>query len=181
MERSAGTTASTQAIAAAAIFASPVGPLYARAEDGCITRLSFHRRDARGEQAAHLSSHGDDRDVRLLADLECQLQDYFAGHRTMFDVPLRTTPAPAFNRHVWDQLLRIPYGETISYIELARRVGDPSAARAVGTANGANPIAIVIPCHRVIGADGRLVGYGGGLARKQLLLDLESGRLRLPV
>ncbi len=80
---------------------------------------------------------------------------------------------------VWNALLGIPYGETISYGELATRVGDPSAARAVGAANGANPIAIVIPCHRVIGSDGKLVGYGGGLWRKRTLLDLEFGRLTL--
>ena len=80
---------------------------------------------------------------------------------------------------VWKELLGIPYGETISYGELAARVGDPTAARAVGAANGANPIVIVIPCHRVIGADGKLVGYGGGLWRKRTLLDLEFGRLPL--
>jgi methylated-DNA-[protein]-cysteine S-methyltransferase len=107
-----------------------------------------------------------------------QIDDYFAGRRTTFDVPL-TLRGTAFQRRVWTELRRIPYGESISYGELARRVGVPAAARAVGTANGLNPIAVIVPCHRVIGADGSLTGYGGGLERKRFLLDLEAGALSL--
>jgi methylated-DNA-[protein]-cysteine S-methyltransferase len=107
-----------------------------------------------------------------------QLDDYFAGRRTNFDVPLTMTGS-AFQRRVWSELRKIPYGESISYGELAQRIGIPSAARAVGTANGLNPIAVIVPCHRVIGADGSLTGFGGGLERKRFLLDLEAGALRL--
>jgi len=102
-----------------------------------------------------------------------QLRDYFAGRRTGFDLPLAPEGTP-FQQAVWRQLQDIPYGGTISYGELARRVGNPKASRAVGAANGANPIPIVIPCHRVIGADGRLTGFGGGLPVKRALLDLET-------
>ncbi len=107
------------------------------------------------------------------AEVREQLSAYFAGARTEFDVPLRLDGSP-FQRRVWNALCEIPYGTTTSYGELARRVGKPSAARAVGLANGANPIAVIVPCHRVIGADGSLTGYGGGLERKRLLLGLEG-------
>ncbi len=112
------------------------------------------------------------------ADVQAQLSEYFAGERVTFDVPLVMRGAP-FERRVWDALREVPYGETVSYGEIARRVGQPSAARAVGLANGRNPIAVIVPCHRVIGADGTLTGYGGGLERKRLLLELESGQSRL--
>ncbi len=102
-----------------------------------------------------------------------QLTEYFAHQRTSFDVPLVLDGAP-FKRRVWRALQDVPYGETISYGELARRIGQPSAARAVGLANGCNPISVIVPCHRVIGANGSLTGYGGGLERKRLLLDLEA-------
>jgi methylated-DNA-[protein]-cysteine S-methyltransferase len=102
-----------------------------------------------------------------------QLDAYFAGELSEFDLPLAPHGTP-FQRRVWDELARIPFGETTSYSELARRLGDPKLVRAVGLANGRNPIAIVIPCHRVIGADGSLVGYGGGLDRKRWLLDHEA-------
>ena len=105
-----------------------------------------------------------------------QLAEYFAARRSAFDVPLTMTGSP-FEQRVWRALQEIPYGETISYGELARRIGVPSASRAVGLANGHNPISVIVPCHRVIGADGSLTGYGGGLERKQLLLDLEAGVL----
>ena len=107
-----------------------------------------------------------------------QLEQYFAGERRDFELTL-ALQGPAFHKRVWEALLTIPYGETRSYGQIAARVGDPGAARAVGYANGRNPIAIGVPCHRVIGADGGLTGYGGGLARKRRLLDLESGRLAL--
>jgi methylated-DNA-[protein]-cysteine S-methyltransferase len=110
------------------------------------------------------------------ADVREQLTEYFAGGRTSFDVPLVMAGAP-FQRRVWHALQDIPYGETISYGELARRIDQPSAARAVGMANGSNPIAVIVPCHRVIGANGTLTGYGGGIERKRLLLDLEASAI----
>jgi methylated-DNA-[protein]-cysteine S-methyltransferase len=107
-----------------------------------------------------------------------QLEQYFAGERRTFDLPL-ALDGPAFHQRVWEALLTIPYGDTRSYGAIATQIGDPGAARAVGFANGRNPVAIVVPCHRVIGADGSLTGYGGGLPRKRHLLDLEAGRLAL--
>jgi methylated-DNA-[protein]-cysteine S-methyltransferase len=112
------------------------------------------------------------------AGVQLQLREYFAGERTEFDTPL-TLDGSAFEQRVWQALREIPYGETISYGEIARRIGQPSAARAVGLANARNPIAVIVPCHRVIGANGTLTGYGGGLERKRLLLELESGQARL--
>jgi methylated-DNA-[protein]-cysteine S-methyltransferase len=108
-----------------------------------------------------------------------QLKEYFAGRRTEFDLPL-APEGTEFQREVWRRLQEIPYGETISYGELARRVGNPNASRAVGAANGSNPIPIIIPCHRVIGANGKLTGFGGGLPTKKALLALEARQLRLP-
>lgn len=105
-----------------------------------------------------------------------QLFEYFAGSRRQFDVELAPKGTP-FQLAVWNELLNIPYGRTISYSELAGRIGKPSAVRAVGAANGANPIPVIVPCHRVIGANGSLTGYGGGIARKQWLLALEGQRL----
>jgi methylated-DNA-[protein]-cysteine S-methyltransferase len=107
-----------------------------------------------------------------------QLREYFAGERTDFDVPVELH-GTSFQVRVWQALRDIPYGDTISYAELARRVGVPSAFRAVGATNGLNPIAVIVPCHRVIGANGKLTGYAGGLERKRLLLDLEAGKLAL--
>ena len=107
-----------------------------------------------------------------------ELQAYFAGELTKFSVAVDPAGTP-FQKRVWADLVRIPYGTSISDGELARRVGNPAAARAVGLANGANPVPIVIPCHRVIGSNGRLTGYGGGLSRKELLLALERRQLTL--
>ena len=107
-----------------------------------------------------------------------QLQEYFNGRRTSFDLPV-APEGTAFQRKVWLALQDIPYGETISYGDLARRVGNPKASRAVGAANGQNPIPIVIPCHRVIGANGKLTGFGGGLPVKEALLELEAKQLLL--
>jgi methylated-DNA-[protein]-cysteine S-methyltransferase len=112
------------------------------------------------------------------AEVGAQLADYWAGERTAFDLPLAIAGSP-FQQRVWRALREIPYGETASYGEVARRIGVPSASRAVGVANGQNPVAVIVPCHRVIGADGSLTGYGGGLERKRLLLDLEAGVLPL--
>jgi methylated-DNA-[protein]-cysteine S-methyltransferase len=116
------------------------------------------------------------RDDEAFAEIRGQLEQYFAGERTTFDIPMHLE-GTAFQRTVWHELTQIPYGETISYGELAKRIGRPDRARAVGTANGQNPIAVIVPCHRVIGANGKLVGYGGGLDNKRRLLELESGVL----
>ena len=116
------------------------------------------------------------RDDARLAEARRQLTEYFAGTRTAFDLVFDEAGVGGtpFQRQVWEALLEIPYGETISYGELARRIGQPLAVRAVGAANGRNPLSIVVPCHRVIGADGTLTGYGGGMDRKRLLLALEA-------
>lgn len=109
-----------------------------------------------------------------------QLGQYFAGSRTSFDLPLDLV-GTAFQVRVWRALAEIPYGTTVAYGELAQRIGHSGAARAVGSASGRNPVSIVLPCHRVVGADGSLTGYGGGLWRKRRLLELEAGQGRLPV
>jgi methylated-DNA-[protein]-cysteine S-methyltransferase len=105
-----------------------------------------------------------------------QLSEYFEGRRATFDMPL-LMEGTGFEQRVWRALRDIPYGETVSYGEIARRIGQPSAARAVGLANGRNPISVIVPCHRVVGANGTLTGYGGGLERKRVLLELEQGQL----
>jgi methylated-DNA-[protein]-cysteine S-methyltransferase len=113
-----------------------------------------------------------------LATAAVQLEEYFAGRLEEFDLELAPRGTP-FQKRVWQELERIPYGTTISYSELAERIGNPKAVRAVGTANGANPLPIVIPCHRVIGADGSLTGYAGGIEIKEALLALEGAILDL--
>jgi methylated-DNA-[protein]-cysteine S-methyltransferase len=112
------------------------------------------------------------------AEALVQLAEYFEGRRTEFELPLAPAGTP-FQLRVWTVLREIPYGRTASYGEIARKVGVPSAPRAIGVANGLNPIGIIVPCHRVIGSDGSLTGYGGGLERKRWLLDLEAGALPL--
>ena len=152
---------------------SPIGPLTIVAEQGAISGLYM---DAQ-RHAPLPESFGPQADPAQepFATAAAQLSAYFAGQLTEFDLPL--SPAgTAFQERVWAGLRTIPYGETVSYGELARRLGSPAASRAVGLANGRNPIAIVIPCHRVIGADGSMTGYGGGLERKQFLLALERSR-----
>ena len=116
---------------------------------------------------------GDVEDDAWFAEVKDQLSAYFAGTLTEFDIPVKLTGSD-FQRRVWRCLQDVPYGETISYGQLARRVGNPNASRAVGLANGRNPVAVIVPCHRVIGADGRLTGYAGGLDRKTWLLDHEA-------
>jgi methylated-DNA-[protein]-cysteine S-methyltransferase len=111
------------------------------------------------------------------ARVRTQLTEYFDGRRSCFDVPLAMRGS-AFERRVWSALLQIPYGESTSYGEIARRIGEPGAARGVGVANARNPIAVIVPCHRVIGADGSLTGYGGGLERKRWLLAHEAATAR---
>jgi len=152
----------------ATVIPSPVGPLQARSHDGALIALSMHRRLAAGPDA----------DDPVLSHAAEQLEAYFAGELTEFDLPLALHGNP-FERRVWAALLEIPYGETTSYGELARRIGAPTAARAVGLANSRNPVGIIVPCHRVIGANGKLTGYAGGLDMKRALLDLESGRMML--
>ncbi len=150
---------------------SPVGRLTLTSRDGHLTHLEM-------EDQAHATPAppGSVRDDGEFTQVVSQLGEYFAGKRTSFDVPM-ALEGTDFQLRVWSQLRSIPYGETISYGELARRVGNPKASRAVGSANGRNPIAIFVPCHRVIAGDGSLGGYGGGLDRKAVLLDLErSGR-----
>jgi methylated-DNA-[protein]-cysteine S-methyltransferase len=112
------------------------------------------------------------------SEVFAQLGEYFEGRRKQFDLRLAPSGTP-FQLRVWSALREIPYGRTASYGEIARKVGVPSAPRAIGVANGLNPIGVIVPCHRVIGADGSLTGYGGGLERKRLLLDLEAGVLPL--
>jgi methylated-DNA-[protein]-cysteine S-methyltransferase len=119
-------------------------------------------------------------DREAFADVRDQLDQYFAGERRGFDVQLGLD-GNSFELLVWNALLAIPYGETASYGQIAGRIGAPSGARAVGLANGRNPVAVIVPCHRVIGADGSLTGYGGGLGRKRFLLELEAGVLPLKV
>jgi methylated-DNA-[protein]-cysteine S-methyltransferase len=152
------------------VLKSPVGELLTSADAaGRITGLHFldgHRTPARDSRWV--------RDERALAPLRRELEEYFAGERREFEVELAPSGTP-FQLSVWRALRAIPYGETASYGEIAAAVGQPGAARAVGGANNRNPIAIVVPCHRVIGASGTLVGYGGGLDRKQRLLALEGG------
>jgi methylated-DNA-[protein]-cysteine S-methyltransferase len=130
------------------------------------------------DQTHEPSPNGWERDDTAFSDAVEQLEAYFAGERREFDVELDPVGTD-FQRRVWDALLTIPYGETRSYGYIAEQIGAPGASRAVGLANGRNPIGIIVPCHRVIGANGSLTGYGGGLERKQLLLDLERGRLAL--
>lgn len=101
-----------------------------------------------------------------------QLDEYFAGKRREFDVPLKPAGTP-FQQRVWSELVKIPYGNTLTYIELARRIGQPTASRAVGNANGRNPVSIIVPCHRVVGGNGKLTGYAGGLDKKEWLLNHE--------
>jgi methylated-DNA-[protein]-cysteine S-methyltransferase len=147
-------------------IATPIGPLAVTvADDGAVTRIAF--------------GAGDDSDDPRFRTVVAQLREYFAGERSDFDLPLRPDGGSPFEQRVWQALLEIPYGETASYGEIAARIGHPGKARAVGRANGRNPIAIVCPCHRVIGSDGSLTGYGGGLATKRALLDLETGALTL--
>jgi methylated-DNA-[protein]-cysteine S-methyltransferase len=148
---------------------SPVGTLRLAADGGALVALELPGR-ARGTEVADARRHPV---LRRAAD---QLAEWFAGERREFDLPLRPAGTP-FQEEVWRALLAIPYGATESYAALAARVGRPGSARAVGAANGRNPIALVIPCHRVIGASGALTGYGGGLPLKRWLLAHEQSVL----
>jgi len=147
------------------VMTSPIGDLtlYTH-EDGALTAIDFGSRPVQANAR---------RDVGACAAARRQLEEYFAGKRRTFTLALRPLGSP-FQQQVWKALLEIPFGTTTSYGEIARRLGPGTSARAVGSANGANPIPIVIPCHRVIGANGSLTGYGGGISRKAKLLELEN-------
>lgn len=152
---------------------SPLGPLLLAANDQGLRFVSFAaRRRAIVPQPDWTQNETPFRETIR------QLQAYFRGKLKEFDLPL-AMEGSAFQLRVWQRLRAIPFGKTISYGELAERIGQPKAARAVGLANGSNPIPIVVPCHRVIGSDGNLTGYGGGLSIKEKLLSFESGQLRL--
>lgn len=149
---------------------SPVGRLLLTATEATLTGVYFaDGRECPAPDATWRERPGDP----VLREATRQLGEYFAGRRRAFDLPLAPAGTP-FQLAVWEALRGIPYGETCSYADIARRIGRPKAMRAVGAANGANPISIVVPCHRVIGADGSLTGYGGGLPRKKKLLALEG-------
>ncbi|MFB7511663.1 methylated-DNA--[protein]-cysteine S-methyltransferase [Streptomyces sp. NPDC056144] len=148
---------------------SPYDPLTLVAVDGVLSRI--HMTDQRHRPPEETFGEPD---PRPFDETVRQLDAYFAGELTEFDLPLHLVGTP-FQLRVWEELRRIPYGETRTYGELAEALGNPAASRAVGLANGKNPVSIVVPCHRVIGSGGSLTGYGGGLARKQRLLAFEAG------
>ncbi|SEC08834.1 methylated-DNA--[protein]-cysteine S-methyltransferase [Streptomyces sp. TLI_105] len=148
---------------------SPYEPLTLVAVDGVLSRVHMT-----GQRHRPPEETFGEPDPRPFGEAIRQLDAYFAGELTAFDLPLNLIGTP-FQLRVWEQLLRIPYGETRTYGELAEELGSPGASRAVGLANGKNPVSIIVPCHRVIGAGGGLTGYGGGLDRKQRLLAFESG------
>ena len=145
---------------------SPIGPLLLTSDGESLTRLFMSPYPVREDWRRDAS-------VAPFPEARRQRTAYFAGPQRQFELPLAGAGTPV-QRQVWAELCRIPYGETLSYGEMARRVGQPGAARAVGLANGRNPISIIVPCHRVIGANGKLVGYGGGLDRKVALLSFEA-------
>ncbi|MEV1076749.1 methylated-DNA--[protein]-cysteine S-methyltransferase [Streptomyces sp. NPDC050211] len=151
------------------VIDSPYGPLTLVADDGVLCGLYMTDQRHRPPEESFGS-----REDTLFSEAEDQLKSYFAGELTQFTLELRLHGTP-FQRTVWDQLRKIPYGETRSYGDLADALGNPGASRAVGLANGKNPIGIIVPCHRVVGASGSLTGYGGGLERKRRLLEFEGG------
>jgi methylated-DNA-[protein]-cysteine S-methyltransferase len=158
-------------------FDSPIGPLLIAGDQEGVRHIQFPRHGG----SKHSSAAKPERDwieskSGAVAEAVVQLREYFAGRRAEFDLPL-APQGTQFQLAVWRELQRIPYGQTISYGELARRIGNPKASRAVGSANGANQIPIVIPCHRVIAAGGKLGGFGGGLPVKEALLALETAPL----
>ncbi|HVE94532.1 MAG TPA: methylated-DNA--[protein]-cysteine S-methyltransferase [Acidimicrobiales bacterium] len=149
---------------------SPIGPLTLAGDDRALTHLLMHEQAHPPQQVGTWEP-----DNSIFPEVVDQLGAYFSGELTEFKVAMRLV-GTEFQQRVWRALCDIPYGETESYGELAARIGQPTASRAVGLANGRNPIALIVPCHRVIGASGTLVGYGGGLDRKHTLLALERGQ-----
>jgi methylated-DNA-[protein]-cysteine S-methyltransferase len=140
------------------VVESPIGPLAVTVEGDVVVGVSFGA--SRGADASHSASE--------------QLRAYFAGELTDFTVPVRMIGGSEFERAVWGEIARIPYGEMVTYGAIATALGDPGAARAVGTACNHNPVPVIVPCHRVVGAGGKMVGFGGGLERKRQLLELEA-------
>ena len=154
-------------------FESPVGPLLLAGDANALRRVSF------GSSKRSAPLEADWKENRAaFGEVIRQLKAYFRGELKEFEVPL-AMEGTEFQLRVWNKLRDIPYGNTISYAQLAGRIGNPKAVRAVGLANGSNPIPIIVPCHRVIGSDGSLTGFGGGLPTKKMLLELESKQLSL--
>ena len=165
-------------------FESPLGVLFAGATEEGLCMLEYADSTSRQEKeikaiCMQLGSTSEEGESKYFKPLRQQLAEYFDGKRKEFDIPL-VMAGTAFQQEVWRALLNIPYGTTRSYKEQSMALNNLGAIRAVGTANGANRIAIIIPCHRVIGENGDLTGYGGGLWRKKWLLDLEKGQLTFP-
>jgi methylated-DNA-[protein]-cysteine S-methyltransferase len=173
------TLAASTGVSTWTLLGTPVGELLLTTDGTALTAVYFERHrdgsDRRPAAAQRPGTRDDEHPVLVAA--RTQLGEYFARERRVFDLPLAPL-GTAFQQRVWSALLDIPYGVTASYGDIARRLGLPlTASRAVGLANGSNPISIIVPCHRVIGADGSLTGYGGGLDRKRYLLDLERDLL----
>ncbi|AZM92019.1 MULTISPECIES: methylated-DNA--[protein]-cysteine S-methyltransferase [Streptomyces] len=154
------------------VVGSPYGPLTLVASDGVLSGLYMTGQRHRPAEESFGERVADSEEP--FPEVRRQLAAYFAGELTEFTVPVRLE-GTAFQRSVWEQLVRIPYGQTWSYGRLAAELGKPNASRAVGLANGRNPVGIIVPCHRVIGASGSMTGYGGGIERKVRLLEFESG------
>jgi methylated-DNA-[protein]-cysteine S-methyltransferase len=153
-------------------YHSPVGLIKIVISDGCINEIIFldHEDEMHADKKEKTIDEINNAVYKNCAD---QFDEYFSGKRTVFELPLQQTGTP-FQQSVWNELEKIPFGKTISYLQLARRIGNVKSIRAVGTANGRNNLSIVVPCHRVIGSDGSLTGYAGGLWRKQFLLEHEN-------
>jgi len=149
---------------------SPIGPLLLTLQEDHLTNVCMHQQKRTVEIQPEWICNASP--FRAMAK---QFKEYFLGKRTVFDIPIRLIGTD-FQRTVWNELMKIPYGTTTSYGELAKRIDNPKAVRAVGLANGQNPIPIIVPCHRVIGSNGKLTGFGGGLENKALLLQLEKQR-----
>jgi methylated-DNA-[protein]-cysteine S-methyltransferase len=161
---------------------SPVGPLLLAVTEAGLCRISFDPEPERAtDELARTFGVRVLRGPREVDRVRRELEEYFEGRRRTFDLPLDLRGRSGFSREILDRLARVPYGQVTTYKSLAVEAGNPLAARAVGTIMNRNPIPIVLPCHRVVGSNGSLVGYGGGLDRKRLLLDLESGRPRLDI
>lgn len=154
---------------------SPLGPVLLVGDGEALTVVAMHDQ----KRGAAVQPDWERTDAPFRAALD-QLRAYFAGELQEFDLPLRPAGTP-FQQRVWQALLEIPYGETVSYGDIARRIESPKACRAVGLANGQNPISIIIPCHRVIGSTGKLTGYGGGLDRKEWLLNHERAGIQTEI
>ena len=150
---------------------SPVGRLKLVASEKGLAAISWEKGNSGG--SAHLCDAVEDEGGPILVEAERQLKEYFEGKRQRFSIPLDMR-GTEFQKSVWEALVRIPFGETRSYGEIAKQIGRPKAMRAVGAANGSNPIPIVVPCHRVIGSSGELTGFGGGLETKARLLEIEG-------